>query len=353
MKRIILTVVIVAAILAGIAVVLNKNKKKNEATTAIVAKGTGDVSVTVATVKRTPINLNFSVNGNIAADQALDFSAENSGRITRLLVDVGSHVSKGQVIAVLDAEILNASLQEAQAQYQNALRDQQRYQSAFTTGGVTQQQLDQATLSLRNAQLNLQQARRHSNDANIKSPITGIVNQRYIQQGAYVSPGTKLVELVDASQLKLKVSVNEAQVANLKMGQQVKILTDVFPDKQFSGTVSFIAAKGDNTLNFPVEVKLTGNQGAQLRAGMYATGGFEFPKELPVITIPRGAFVGSVSSNEIFVIENGDIARDRKVVAGRIIGDQVEVLDGLKEGETVITSGQINLTDGAKVSIQK
>lgn len=353
MKRIIVTVLIVAAVLAGIVFILKKNKAKNEATTAVVAKGTGDVAVTVATVQRSPVNLDFSVNGLFAAGQSLDFAAENSGRITRLLVDVGSHVSRGQVIASLDAEILNAALQESQARYQNALRDQQRYESAFSTGGVTQQQLDQARLTLRNAQLDLQQAKRHTNDASIKSPINGIVNQRYIEQGAYVSPGTKLFELVDVSKLKLKVSVNEAQVANLKIGQQAKILVGVFPDQQFSGRVTFIAAKGDNTLNFPVEVQLNSNPSGELKAGMYGTAVFEFPKEKPVITIPRGSFVGSVSSNEIYVLENGNTARSRKVISGRIIGDNVEVLQGLKEDETVITSGQINLTDGAKVSIQK
>ncbi|GAB2689319.1 multidrug efflux RND transporter periplasmic adaptor MexH [Mucilaginibacter koreensis] len=353
MKKTILTIVIVAAILAGIVVVLNKNKKKNESVTAEVAKGSGDAVVNVAQVKRTAVDLNFSVNGTLAADQSLDFMAENSGRITRLLVDVGSRVSRGQVIAVLDAELLRTDLEAAQATYQNAQRDAQRYQSSFTTGGVTQQQLDRANLDLRTAQTRLQSARRRISDASIKAPINGIINQRYIEQGAYVGPGTKLFEIVDASKLKLKVNVNESQVANLRMGQSAKILSGVFPDQQFSGTVSFIAAKGDNTLNFPVEVKLNSNPGNKLKAGMYATAVFEFAKEKPSITVPRGAFVGSVSSNEIYVLDNGNTARTRKVVSGRIIGDQVEILQGLQEGETVITSGQINLTDGAKVSIQK
>ncbi|WP_462265449.1 efflux RND transporter periplasmic adaptor subunit [Mucilaginibacter sp.] len=353
MKKIILTIVIVAAVLGGIIFVLTKNKKKNEAVTAEVAQGSGDAVVNIATVKRTAVDLNFSVNGTLAAAQSLDFAAENQGRITRLLVDVGSHVSKGQVIAILDAELLRTDLDAAQATYQNAQRDAQRYQSSFSTGGVTQQQLDRANLDLRTAQTRLQSSRRRISDASIKAPISGVVNQRYIEQGAYVAPGTKLFELVDVSKLKLKVNVNESQVANIRMGQQSKVLSGVFPDQQFSGTVSFIAAKGDNTLNFPVEIKMNSNPGNKLKAGMYATAVFEFAKEKPAITVPRGSFVGSVSSNEIFVLEGDNTARSRKVVSGRIIGDQVEVLSGLKEGETVITSGQINLTDGAKVSIQK
>jgi hypothetical protein len=82
---------------------------------------------------------------------------------------------------------------------------------------------------------------------------------------------------------------------------------------------------------------------------MYGSAIFEFPSTAPALTVPRTAFVGSVSSNRIYVLESGSIAKERKVIAGRVIADQVEILEGLKEGETVVTSGQINLVDGTKV----
>ena len=85
---------------------------------------------------------------------------------------------------------------------------------------------------------------------------------------------------------------------------------------------------------------------------MYGTAVFQFPKQAPAITIPRTAFVGSVSSNQIFVLEDGK-AKLRHVIAGRILGDSVEILDGLKEGEIAIISGQINLTDGTPVTTVK
>lgn len=293
--------------------------------------------------------MNFSVNGNFQAAQQLTFSAENSGRITRIFVDEGSHVSKGQTLAILDAESLSADLEAAQATYQNALRDQERYTSSFATGGVTQQQLDQAKLNSRNALTRLKQARIKTGDANIRAPFSGIINKRFIEQGAYVAPGNQLFQLVDVSKLKLAVTVNESQVANLKVGDAVRIKSNVFPDKNFTGKITFIAPLADNSLNFPVEIQLANNTGGQLKAGMYGSAIFEFPSTAPVLTVPRTAFVGSVSSNRIYVLESGNIAKERKVIAGRVIGDQVEILEGLKEGETVVTSGQINLTDGTKV----
>ncbi|NEU09656.1 efflux RND transporter periplasmic adaptor subunit [Flavihumibacter sp. R14] len=353
MKRGIITVVTVIAAFVLIGWVLSNNKKKNEAKTAIVAQGSGDVAVRTAAITKTSVDLDFSVNGNFQAAQQLTFSAENSGRITKIFVDEGSHVSKGQTLAILDAESLSADLEAAQASYQTALRDQERYSSSFATGGVTQQQLDQSKLNTRNALTRLQQARIKTGDANIKAPFSGIINKRFIEPGAYVAPGNQLFQLVDVSKLKLAVTVNESQVANLKTGDQVRIKSNVFPDKNFTGKITFIAPLADNSLNFPVEIQLTNNAGSELKAGMYGTAIFEFPSQAPALTVPRTAFVGSVSSNRIYVLESGKVAKTRKVVAGRVTGDQVEILEGLKEGETVIISGQINLTDGTKVTAVK
>ena len=353
MKRGIITVVAIIAAFVLIGWVLSNNKKKNEAKTAIVAQGSGDVAVRTATITKTPVDLDFSVNGNFQAAQQLTFSAENTGRITKIFVDEGSRVTKGQTLAILDAESLSADLEAAQATYQNALRDQERYTSSFATGGVTQQQLDQAKLNTKNALTRLKQASIKTGDANIKAPFSGIINKRFIEQGAYVAPGNQLFQLVDVSKLKLAVTVNESQVANLKIGDQVRIKSNVFPDKNFTGKITFIAPLADNSLNFPVEIQLTNSTGSDLKAGMYGTAIFEFPSQAPALTVPRTAFVGSVSSNRIYVLESGNVAKERKVIAGRVNGDQVEILEGLKEGETVITSGQINLTDGTKVTAIK
>src|SRR5690606_20086121 len=90
----------------------------------------------------------------------------------------------------------------------------------------------------------------------------------------------------------------------------------------------------------------------KLRLGMYASAVFELPEQAPRVVIPRSAFVGSVNSNQIYVLADGNTASIRTVVPGRIIGEQVEIVSGLEEVETVIISGQINLTDGARVEPQ-
>lgn len=355
MKRVITIIVVVVAVLAAIYYVLDNNKKKAKETTDFISKGSGAVAVKVANVERKEINLDFTANGNFAANQELNFLSENAGRVSKIYVSEGDRVSKGQVLARIDAEIINTDRETAEAAYQNAVKDEARYQSSYATGGVTQQQLDQAKLATQNAKLRLQASQRRLSDANIKSPINGIVNKKYIEVGAFVTAqGTQLFELVDVSKLKLKVNVNEGQVANLKNGDAVQIQSSVFPTEKFSGKVTFIAAKADETLNFPIEIEVANNVKNSLKAGMYGTAVFKFPKQAPAILVPRTSFVGSVSSNEVFVLNTSkNTAEIRKVVSGRILGDNVEILEGLKEGETVITSGQINLTEGTPVSIIK
>lgn len=355
MKKIIISLLSVIAVIALIGWVLTNNKKKNEAKTAFIAEGSGAVAVRVANVEKKTVDLDFSANGNFIPKQELNFLSENAGRVKAIYVDEGARVTKGQVLARIDAEIINTDKETAQATYQNALRDQARYQSSFETGGVTQQQLDQAKLATKNARLRLQASERRVNDAAIKSPINGIVNKKYIEVGAFVTAqGTQLFELVDVSKLKLKVSVNESQVANLKVGDKIDIRSSVFPTTKFSGQITFIAAKADASLSFPVEIEVANNVNSSLRAGMYGTAIFNFPKQAPSILIPRTSFIGSVSSNQVFVLDkSNNTAKTRNVVSGRIFGETVEILEGLKEGETVITSGQINLADGTAVSIVK
>lgn len=352
MKKVIYILIGLGVIALG-AYILMQNKAKNDAETAVVSEKNTTVGVRTATVKFGMPDTDYMANGTFEPSQELEFPAENSGRVVRVLVDEGSTVRKGQVLAVIKGDQLSIELQNAQAAYQNALADSQRYENAFKTGGVTKQQLDQAKLNLVNAKARLDQSKISYGDASIKSSINGIVNKRNIEPGSVVSPGTILFELVNVSTLKLKVTVTEQQVAGLKVGTEVPVKASVFADKEFKGKISFIAPKADESLNFPVEIEITNNPGSELKAGMYGSAIFGQGKaQQQVVTVPRIAFVGGVGNNQIFVV-NDSIVKLTKVTAGRIFGDEVEILEGLKEGDEVVTSGQINLQDGTKVSVIK
>jgi membrane fusion protein (multidrug efflux system) len=355
MKKIIITIVVIVAALGLIAYVLTNNKKENEAKTAIVAEKNASVSVRIDTVKTEEVSLDFVSNGNFEPIQELKFSAEKSGKVVKVLAKEGDYVTVGQTLAIVRSDVINVDAQNANAVYQNAVADYNRFENAFKTGGVTKQQLDQAKLAMVNAKAQLTQANINVGDTRIKAPISGFINKKYIEPGSILAgmPATELFDIVNVSKLKLKVTVNENQVASLKVGSPIKVTASVYPDKTFSGKITFIASKADESLNFPIEIEITNNISKDLKAGMYGTAEFASNQQKQTLKIvPRNAFVGSVSSNEIFVIENGT-AKLKKVTAGRILGDKVEILNGLSDGETVITTGQINLQDGSKVEVIK
>jgi membrane fusion protein (multidrug efflux system) len=355
MKKIIITIVVIIGSLALIGFILTKNKKENKAKTDIVAQKNAAVSVKVANVKTQEVSLDFATNGSFQPIQELTFSAEKSGKVISVLVKEGDYVKVGQALLTVRGDVINVNAQQADASYQNAKSDYSRYENAFKTGGVTKQQLDQAKLALTNAESNLKQARINVGDTKVKAPISGFINKKYIEPGSILTgmPATAMFDIVNVSRLKLVVTVNENQVAGLKVGNKINVTASVYPDQVFTGKITFIAAKADESLSFPVEIEIANNSKNDLKAGMYGTANFASNQQKQnLMVVPRNAFVGSVSSNQIFVVENG-IAKLKKVTAGRIFGDTVEIINGLSDGETVIITGQINLQDGNTVEIIK
>lgn len=350
MKKVVITGIIVIAALAGIMYVLNNHKAENQAQTDIVGQTNSYVAVRVETVDFREVNGQYIANGTFAPKQEVKISAETPGLVTRVLVDEGSYVKAGQTLAVIKADQQNVNVANAQAMYNNAQTEVARFESAYATGGVTKQQLDQVKLQLVNAKNNLSSAQISAGDVNIKASFAGIINKKNIEPGSFVNPGMELFEVVNVSTLKLKVNVDEKHVGTLKVGQTIKVESPVLADQEFSGKISFIAPKADVSLNFPVELDIQNNASNALKAGMYGNAYFGDSQLANVLVIPRTAFVGSVSSNQVFVHKDGKAVLT-KVVSGRTFGEYIEVISGVEKGAQVITSGQINLIDGTAVEI--
>ena len=347
-SKIVVPTLVIVIVFVAIAFILNSNKKKNEAETAIVSKMNNSVNVQVDTVKLSALNVEYTNNGLFEPFQELEFSAEQSGCVSKVYVEEGDEVRVGQPLAIVKTDQLSVELENAKAAFRNAQSNNERYQNAFKTGGVTKQQVDQAALDLQNAKAQLDRASIQYGDATIKATINGMVNKRSVEPGTVVSPGTALFELVDVSRLKLKSTLNEINVAHLNKGDTVVITASAIPGRQFTGVIGFIAPKADSSLNFPVEVEVLNTENFPLKAGMYGSMSFK-SSQSEKLTVNRKAFVGSVSNYQVFVIQPDSTVVLRKVIPGLVSEKNVEVINGLKKGELVVVSGQINLEDGTKV----
>ncbi|MDL1913456.1 MAG: efflux RND transporter periplasmic adaptor subunit [Bergeyella sp.] len=348
MKKISIYIVIVLAVGAGIYYVLKGNKEKNQEQVDIVSKKNPEVIVRTATVKYENVEDTFEVNGYFTANAQTNISAEMSGQLVALYVKEGSYVKSGQIIARLKGDKLDVSVSNAKAALDNAEMTLNRYRTAFKTGGVTALQLDEAKLRLKNAQAQYKAAQLNSGDTVIRSKIGGIVNKKYVEIGNVVSPGTAIVQVVDISSVKLRVEVDETLVGMLSLGDIVRVGASV-TDAKLEGRISFIAPASDGALKFPVEITIP-NTFNKLKVGMYGTAFFKRDDLHKTLIVPREAFVGSVSQNEVFVVRNS-VAHLAKIKSGTNYGDKVQVIDGLEPGDMVVVSGQINLSDGQKVKI--
>ncbi|MFZ4928854.1 efflux RND transporter periplasmic adaptor subunit [Chryseobacterium sp. Mn2064] len=346
--------IIVAAVLVGLAAYkIAGNKEKQTKEVAEVAKQVDKVNVNIVTVARENIDTDYSANGTFLPKQEMNQSSEISGRIVNVLVKEGSRVGAGQVLATIKRDAIEVDVTQAQNNLQNAIIDNQRYENAYKTGGVTKQQLDNSRLQLKNMQAAVKAQSVKVNDTSIRAGISGTINKKMVEPGTVVSPGTAMFEIVNINSLKLSVLVDESQIGKIQLGQEVPIKVNVLPEDSFVGRITFIAPKSDASLNFPVEIEVQ-NRG-NLKAGMYATAKFSTnngAETKNMLTVPAEAFVNGVSSGQLFVVQNG-VAKLIKVTIGKVYGDKVQVLSGLNGGEQVVTSGQINLDNGSKVNIIK
>lgn len=349
-RKIFWTVVIIGLIVYAV-FQLSANKKASEEETRIVATTNDSIAVNTARAVMKEMERDYTVNGTFEASQEMMFPAETAGKVTRVMVREGSRVGVGQTLAIIRADAQSIDLEAARAAYENAQIDNQRFEAALQSGGVTQQQVDMSRLQLKNAKAQLDQAKIRVGDTNVKATISGVINQKFVEPGSFVSPGTPLFEIVNVSEVKLRVEVDESRVTGYKLGDAVMVKATAIPDREFVGKISFIAPKATTSMTFPVDILVSNRGEHELKAGMYGTAVFtsgEAGKSAPALLIPREAFVGGLNNSEVFVVRDGKAYLTR-VVIGRNYGEEVEITSGLKEGDTVVTAGHINLTDGKAV----
>lgn len=307
-------------------------------------------SVDVAEVKKMQIEQNLDLVGYLDPAKEVVISAEAQGSITSLNIELGQAVSQGSTIALIDSRQKLLSLKQTQISVKKLAKDLARYKSLLQGGSTTEQQVDETQNAYDNAVIQEQLAAKQLSDATVKSPIGGIISKKLVERGTYINVGNPIATVVDIATMKIKLNVSEANVYLLRMGQQATITTDVYPTVSFSGKISFISPQGDQAHNYQVDL-LTSNGGKnRLKAGTFVNAHFDLPSRPNTLYIPREALQGSIKDAKVFVAENGKAVL--KNITVRSGNDKfVEVIAGLNEGEKVVVTGQVNLTDGKVIKV--
>ncbi len=311
-------------------------------------------SVSVVTASKQSVTDNFTLTGTIAANYDVTVISETQGRVIKVLAQVGDFKPAGSVLVEVDPELKEANYKTASMTYEKAKKDLERFESLYKENSISESQIEQARWSFQNAEAQYIVAKRQLKDTKITTPISGIVTARNVDIGSMVQgapQSTVIANVVDISKLKVKINVAEKDVFKLKVGDNVKITTDIYPDAVFDGKIATIAAKGDEAHTYPVEVRIDNSTKYPLKAGMFGRAQFSIKSGQNNIIVPREAVIGSLKNAKVYVVQN-NVALLRSVKVGREIGTNVEIVSGLKEGETVIVNGQNNLKDNASVVVR-
>jgi RND family efflux transporter MFP subunit len=346
-KSILFSIVSVIVILATLSILFFSKKETNPSDQK---QSYGNVPVSTTSVKKMQLVNNISLVGVVNASKDVDVISEAQGLVVDVKIKVGDYVNAGTVLFQIDDVIMQSNLASTEINYIKAKRDFERSETLYQENSISAAQLDLARLGMKAAESQLTLAKKQLSDTKIKSPISGTINKRMVDRGTMVNQGTPVANIVDISTLKVLLNVAEKDAFQIKTGEQAEITTDVYPGIVFYGRVDNIASKADEAHTYKVEVRLPNNSKNPLKAGMFARVNFTLPNIKESLVIPRESLVGSIKDARVYIVKN-QTAKLKNVVVGNTSGNFIEILEGLKENEVVVTNGQNNLSDSSKVVI--
>lgn len=338
--------VIVKTLLVGgvcLASVACSSKKGAEAATETVAE-VAKPKVTTAQVHIQDVDQQSVFTGNVEGYAVNNITPQQPRRITRLLVDVGDHVKKGQLVAELD----NSALAQAKAQYENNKANFERSDELYKFGGESKanwQAMQTAYEVSKSTYENMLE------NTTLVSPISGVVTARNYDVGD-MAAGMPIFVVQRINPVKIMISVSESLYTYVKKGMVVEVELDALPEQKFSAKVSRITPSIDaSTRTFPVELTLA-NDKELVKPGMYARVTMNYGTRKNIV-VPDVAVVKQLGSGNryIYVYNQDGTVAYKKVELGRRFGDKYEILSGIADGDVVVTSGQVALKDGIAVEV--
>jgi membrane fusion protein (multidrug efflux system) len=298
--------------------------------------------------------------GSLEAVQGTNISAEVSGIIAEIHFKQGDNVKLGEPLLQLRADDDIAKLESLKASAQLANITYKRDQAQFDANTISKQTLDISKANLDVAVANIAQQQALVNKKLIRAPFPGRLGVRLVNVGQYLEAGTAIGTLQALDTIFVDFFLPQQSLATIKTGQKVTLYTDVYPAQDFSGDITVINPMIDiNTRNVWVRAALK-NSEHKLLPGMYATVNVTTGLAQRHITLPRTAIAFNPFGSTVYLVETTGmddqgkprlIAKQVFVTMGESRGDQVTVLNGINEGDIVVTSGQIKLRNGSSVAI--
>jgi RND family efflux transporter MFP subunit len=384
------------ALVAGLATACGTAKGESADQTEAAAA----VTVSVAAATEQPIVRFLKVTGTLAAEEEAEVAAEVQGRVIATPVERGTRVAEGSdLIRVSPAEaqaqaaeaeanaaqlegrlglsgtsefdidrvpeVANARAQSTLAQgdfdrakmlFEKKLLSQSDFDQKSAQAEVARRQFDiarngamQQYQALLAARARVVLARKALADTVVKAPFAGVVGERLVSVGDYVTRGTKVASVLRTNPLRVRLTLPEQYSAEVAVGRSVSFEVDAAPGKKFTGQVRYVSPALEATSRTLIVEAVVPNEAGALRPGSFATALIEQGNRSPGILTPATAVRTVAGTSRVFVV-SGNRAEERIVTLGQPVGDLIEITSGLEAGENVATTGVAQLTDGARIA---
>ncbi len=301
-------------------------------------------------VVRMSISEYITTNSTLEAKRLIDVLAKSSGRVIGLSVEEGQRVKAGQVLARLDREEIELEAAEARINVASATTSFERASELRKTNIVSEDEYEKQKSSLELSKIKLQKVQLQLANTDIRSPISGVVTNRYVDLGDTINSNQKVFSVGDFNPLLALIYIPEREMGRVRLGQSVKITSESYADEEFSGIVRRISPVVDaasGTIKITIEVAPAK---AKLRPGMFITVYLAVATHENALVVAKKAIVLEREEEVVFIMQEDKAVR-APVELGFSDGDFVEIVSGLRERDMVITVGQESLQDGAGVRL--
>jgi membrane fusion protein, multidrug efflux system len=314
------------------------------------------ITVEVEEVRPAPFTDFVRIVGTVAASRDVVVAAEEGGVVRQLLAERGARVSAGQPIARVDDAVLRAQAEQAAAAAGLAAESWARQQRLWEVERIgTEMAYLEARYGARSAEAGARVLQERLARTVVRAPVAGVVEERFVEVGSMVAPGTPVARVVDASTVKVLGGIPERHAGDVARGAELRVSFPALEGAEQVGRVEFVGATlNESNRTFPVEVRVANPTGA-LRPGMAANLQVARATAGEALLVPQNAVLRRENGFVVYVaVERGGekVAELRDVVPGAVQGERVVVEQGLRPGERVITVGQQQVSTGDRLRIQ-
>jgi membrane fusion protein (multidrug efflux system) len=308
------------------------------------------VPVRVAKVVPRVLPDTLRLPGRVEAGVDVLVSTETAGRVAEVAADRGARVAAGQPVVRLDVSTWKAQFRRMEIEFHEAEKELARWQALEKAGSVSASDLDKVRKVRDQASAGMDEARVHVERGEVRSPVAGIVDDRYLEAGEYAREGDKAFRVVDAGTVKVVVQVPEREAGRVRAGGTVPFTAAALPGAVFTGTVAHVAVAGGRENNsFRTEIRAP-NPGGALRPGMIAEAAFDRGTRENAIVAPMTAVIPKRGEYYVFVAK-GNRAAIRYVRLAALVGQEAVVESGLSAGDLLLVEGHRGVQDGTLLQL--